>query len=343
MTKKVAVLKGDGVGPELTESAMKVMRAAGAEVDFIACDGGAEWWQANGGNTLIPEATWKIMDDSDAIFKGPTTTPGGIGSPKSVAVSIRQRYDLYANVRPIVSYPGTVSPLGEVDFVCVREGTEGLYFGEEVQITNDVYVAIRKITRPACRRIARYAFEEAERRGWKSVVAIHKSNILKKTDGAFLEECERVKEDYTIELEEYHVDNVAQQLIKNPALFNKKVLLSTNLFMDILSEECSALVGSIGLIYSANIGDKKAMFEPAHGSAPKYKGMDKVNPVATVLAGAWMLGYLGQKAQSEAIFNATKKVIAEKKKLTYDLGGNAKSSEMVDEIIKNIEVPLLPK
>ncbi len=127
MSKKVAVLNGDGVGPELTASAMKVMQAAGAKVEFVACDGGAEWWQANGGNTLIPEATWKKMDEADAIFKGPTTTPGGIGSPKSVAVSIRQRYDLYANVRPIVTYPGTEAPLGAVDFVCVREGTEGLY------------------------------------------------------------------------------------------------------------------------------------------------------------------------------------------------------------------------
>ncbi len=337
MSKKVAVLNGDGVGPELTASAMKVMKAAGAKVDFVACDGGAEWWQANGGNTLIPDATWKKMDEADAIFKGPTTTPGGIGSPKSVAVSIRQRYDLYANVRPITTYPGTEAPLGAVDFVCVREGTEGLYVGEEVQITPDVYIAIRKITRPACSRIARYAFEEAKRRGWKAVVAVHKSNILKKTDGAFLEECEKVHKSYPgIELEEYHVDNVAQQLIKNPSIFNKKVMLSTNLFMDILSEECSALVGSIGLIYSANIGDKKAMFEPAHGSAPKYKGQDKVDPVATVLAGAWMLEYLGQPKAGQAIFDATKKVIAEKKKLTYDLGGNAKSSEMADEIIRNL-------
>ncbi len=337
MTKKVAVLTGDGVGPELTESAMKVVRATGAKVDFISCAGGAEWWQANGGNTLIPDASWKKMDEADAIFKGPTTTPGGIGSPKSVAVSIRQKYDLYANVRPIVTYPGTAAPLGEVDFVCVREGTEGLYVGEEVAITNDVYIALRKITRPSCNRIARYAFEEAQRRGWKSVVAIHKSNILKKTDGAFLEECEKVHKNYAnIELEEYHVDNVAQQLIKNPQIFNNKILLSTNLFMDILSEECSALVGSIGLIYSANIGDKKAMFEPAHGSAPKYKGLDKVNPVATVLAGAWMLEYLGQPKQGQAIFAATKKVIAEKKTLTYDLGGNAKQSAMVDAIIKSL-------
>lgn len=337
MSKKVAVLKGDGVGPELMEAAMKVMKAAGASVEFIECPGGAEWWQANGGNTLIPEQSWKTMDTADAIFKGPTTTPGGIGSPKSVAVSIRQRYDLYSNVRPIKSYKGTPSPLGEVDFVCVREGTEGLYVGEEIQITDDVVIAIRKITRPACNRIAKYAFEEARRRGWKAVVAIHKSNILKKTDGTFLQECEKVKHDFPgIELEEYHIDNVAQQLIKNPLIFNQKILLSTNLFMDVLSEECSALVGSIGLIYSANIGDRKAMFEPAHGSAPKYKGLDKTNPVATVLAGAWLLEYVGEKKAAEKIFKATEKVIAEGKTVTYDIGGKAKTSEMADAIIKNL-------
>jgi len=271
MVKKVAVIKGDGVGPELTDLMMKTVKAAGSKADFAECEAGAGWWEKHGGNSLIPEETWKALSNTDACFKGPTTTPGGAGSPKSVAVSIRQKFDLYANVRPIKSYKGTAAPLGEVDFVCVREGTEGLYVGEEVQITNDVFIAIRKITRPSCRRIAKYAFEEAKRRKWKSVVAIHKSNILKKTDGAFLEECEAVKKDYEgIELEEYHVDNVAQQLIKNPANYNQKVLLSTNLFMDILSEECSSLVGSIGLIYSANIGDKYAMFEPAHGSAPKY-------------------------------------------------------------------------
>ncbi len=337
MSKKVAVIKGDGVGPELTDLMMKTVKATGAKVDFIPCDAGAEWWEKNGGNTLIPEETWKTLSETDAGFKGPTTTPGGVGSPKSVAVSIRQKFDLYANVRPIKSYKGTPAPLGEVDFVCVREGTEGLYIGEEIQLTDDVVIAIRKITRPSCKRVAKYAFEEAKRRGWNSVVAIHKSNILKKTCGMFLEECEAVKKNYPgIELEEIHVDNIAQQLVKNPTIYNKKVLLSTNLFMDIISEECSSLVGSIGLICSANIGDKYAMFEPAHGSAPKYKGLDKVNPVATVLAGAWMLDYLGDKKRSADIFNATEKVIAENKHVTYDLGGSAKSSEMVDAIIKHL-------
>jgi isocitrate dehydrogenase len=185
--------------------------------------------------------------------------------------------------------------------------------------------------------VARYAFEEAARRDWKSVVAIHKSNILKQTDGTFIEEVRKVGENYPgIEMEEYHIDNIAQQLIKNPQLFNQKILLSTNLFMDILSEECSALVGSIGLIYSANIGDSYAMFEPAHGSAPKYAGQDKVNPVATVLAGAWLLDYLDEKENSKAIFDATENVIAEGKYLTYDLGGSARQSEMVDAIIKKL-------
>jgi len=337
MSKKAAVIKGDGVGPELVDHMLRVVESAGTNVEFIMCEAGAQWWEEHGGDSLIPEETWEVLSSTDAGFKGPTTTPGGAGSPKSVAVSIRQRFNLYANVRPIKSFPNTSKPLGDVDFVCVREGTEGMYFGKELQLTDDVFIAIRKITRPACRNVARYAFEEAVRRGWRSVVAIHKSNILKQTCGAFLEETRKVNENYPgIEMEEYHIDNIAQQLIKNPQIFNQKILLSTNLFMDIISEECSALVGSIGLIYSANIGDDYAMFEPAHGSAPKYAGMDKVNPVATVLAGAWLLDYLGEHENSKAIFEATEKVISEGRYLTYDLGGSARSGEMVDAIIRKI-------
>lgn len=338
MSKKAAVIKGDGVGPELVNSMLRVVKAAGTDVEFIMCEAGADYWEKHGGDTLIPDDTWEVLKNTDAGFKGPTTTPGGPGSPKSVAVSIRQGLNLYANVRPIKSFPNTQKPLGDVDFVCVREGTEGLYFGKEVQLTDDVFIAIRRITRPACRNIARYAFEEAARRGWNSVVAIHKSNILKLTDGTFLEEVKKMGENYPgIALEEYHIDNVAQQLIKNPQIFNRKILLSTNLFMDIISEECSALVGSIGLIYSANMGDRYAMFEPAHGSAPKYAGQDKVNPVATVLAGAWLLDYLGEHENSKAIFEATEKVISEGKYVTYDLGGSARSSEMVEAIIRKIK------
>lgn len=335
MSKTAAVIKGDGVGPELVDAMFKVMEAAGTDVEFITCDAGATWWEQHGGNSLIPDETWEILESSNACYKGPTTTPGIVGAPRSVAVSIRQKYDLYANVRPIKTFPNTSRPLGDVDFVCVREGTEGLYVGEEIRLTDDVAIAIRKITRTASGKVARYAFEETKRRNYDTVVAIHKSNILRRTCGLFLEEVNNAAEGYPgVEVWEYHIDNIAQQLIKNPQIFNNKVLLSTNLFMDVLSEECSALVGSIGLIYSANIGDNFAMFEPAHGSAPKYAGLDKVNPVATVLAGAWMLGYLGESAQSAAIFRATERVISEGKYVTYDLGGNAKLSEMTNEIAK---------
>jgi isocitrate dehydrogenase len=213
-----------------------------------------------------------------------------------------------------------------------------MYIGEEVKLTDDVYIALRKTTRPACRNIARYAFEEAKKRGYDTVVPIHKSNILKQTCGTFLEEVEKIGKEYPdIDICEYHIDNIAQQLIKNPQLFNKKVLLSTNLFMDVISEECSALIGSIGLVYSANIGDNYAMFEPAHGSAPKYAGEDKVNPVATILAGAWMLDYLGEKDNANAIFKATEEVISEGKYVTYDMGGSARLSEMTDAIVSKIE------
>ncbi|MGB3907211.1 MAG: isocitrate/isopropylmalate dehydrogenase family protein [Methanomethylovorans sp.] len=335
MNKTAAVIKGDGVGPELVDAMFNVMEASGTDVEFITCDAGTTWWEQHGGNSLIPDETWEVLNSSNACYKGPTTTPGIVGAPRSVAVSIRQKYDLYANVRPIRTFPNTSRPLSDVDFVCVREGTEGLYVGEEIRLTDDVAIAIRKITRTASAKVARYAFEEAKRRNYDAVVAIHKSNILRRTCGLFLEEVNKTAENYPdIEVWEYHIDNIAQQLIKNPQIFNNKVLLSTNLFMDVLSEECSALVGSIGLIYSANIGDNFAMFEPAHGSAPKYAGLDKVNPVATVLAGAWMLEYLGESAQSAAIFRATERVISEGKYVTYDLGGNAKLSEMTDAIAK---------
>ncbi|NMG83266.1 MAG: isocitrate/isopropylmalate dehydrogenase family protein, partial [Methanosarcinales archaeon] len=337
MSKKVATISGDGVGPELVECMLDVVDATCVDIEFIQIEAGAAWWEKNGGTSLIPDESWSVLDEADVCFKSPTTTPGGPGSPKSVAVSIRQRFNLYANVRPIKTFPNTNPPLGNVDFVCVREGTEGLYAGKEMQLDDNMYIALRLITRDACNRVARYAFEEADRRGWKTVVAIHKSNILKQTCGSFLKEVNNVSVEYPeIEVWEYHIDNIAQQLIKNPQIFNQSILLSTNLFMDVISEECSGLVGSIGLIYSSNIGDNYAMFEPAHGSAPKYAGMDKVNPVATILAGALMLEYLGEKKASENIFTAVDRVIAEGSVLTYDLGGSAKSSEMTREIINKL-------
>lgn len=329
----VALIRGDGTGPELIDATMKVLTAVETKVNFVECPAGFEWWRTHGGNSLIPEESWKIIKSSDACLKGPTTTPTGPETPRSVAVTIRQGMDLYANVRPIRTYAGTKRPLGDVDIVCVREATEGLYSGIEHRISSDAAIAIRKVTREPSEKLVRTAFEETKRRGWARAIAITKRNILKQTDGLFMEAVDVVHAGYPeIKVEEYFIDNFAQQLIKNPQRFNQSVVFGTNLFMDIISEEVSALVASIGCIYSANFGDDYAMFEPAHGSAPQYKGQDKVNPTATILAGAWLLEYVGEKEKSHAVFKATEEVIEEGKKVTYDLGGNARTSEMADAI-----------
>jgi isocitrate dehydrogenase len=333
--KTVALIKGDGTGPELVDAMLLVLKASGAKAEFVTCDAGAEWWEKHGGPSMVPEDTWRALEDADCCFKGPTTTLTTPGTPRSVAVSIRQRFDLYANVRPIKTFPNQAGPLGEVDFVMVREGTEGLYSGIEYKLSDDVAVAMRLITKNKSAKVTKFALEEAKKRHWKKVVAISKANILKLTDGVFLDAARLNATAYPgIELEEVFVDNFSQQLVKNPQRFDRNVIVGTNLFMDILSEEASGLVGSIGMIYSANFGDDYAMFEPAHGSTPKYAGMDKVNPTATILSAAWMLDYIGEKRAGKAIFEATLKVISSKKELTYDLGGKSGTSAMAKAVAK---------
>ena len=335
MTKKAVIIRGDGTGPELIDCALQILNSVNpSNVEFIVCDAGNEWWEKNKGPSLIPSYTLKELENSDACLKGPTVTSTILDSPRSVAVTLRQKFDLYANVRPIKTNSHT-SP--SIDLLCVREATEGMYSGIGYKIDNDTAITIRKITRSACNRIAKFAFESAIDRKWNSVVAIHKANILRETDGLFLHEINLVSKNYPkIAVEDYLIDNFAQQLYKNPERFNKKVLVSTNLFMDIISEEASALTGSIGNVYPANFGTDYAMFDPAHGSAPKYKGMDKVNPTATILSAAWMLRYLGDSISADAIFKSTEKVITDNKYVTYDLGGTAKTSEMTSEIIKHL-------
>jgi isocitrate dehydrogenase (NAD+) len=333
LTKKIALIRGDGTGPELVDAMLTVLNAVGTKAEIVTCDAGLEWWQKHGGPSFIPPETWQILKSADACYKGPTTTLPTPDTPRSVAVSIRQFFDLYANIRPIKTLPNRVGPLGEVDFVCVREATEGLYTGLEHRLSDDCAISIRKITRKACTRISKYAFEMAREKGWNKVIAINKGNILKETDGFFLKIVEDVGNGYQeIEWEPYFIDNFSQQLVKNPQRFNQNIVMSTNLFMDVISEEASGLVGSIGCIYSANIGEKYAMFEPAHGSAPKYKGMNKVNPTATILSGAWMLEYIGEKELADSIFKATFDIIAEGKHVTYDLNGRETTSGMAGSI-----------
>ena len=333
MTKKAIIINGDGTGPELISCTMKILEAVNPTgIEFIQCEAGFESWEKNKGPSLIPQHTFELLENSDACLKGPTVTPTVPGAPRSVAVTLRQKFDLYANVRPIKSL--SVDESKSIEMLCIREGTEGMYSGLGFQIDKDTAITIRKITRSSCTRIAKFAFESAKNRNWKTVVPIHKANILRETDDIFLDEVNKISKLYPdIEIEDYFIDNMAQQLYKNPERFHNKVLLSTNLFMDIISEEASALIGSIGNVYSANIGNDYAMFEPAHGSSPKYKGKDKINPTATILSAAWMLQYLGDIKSRNEIFEATERVISEGKSVTYDLGGNSKTSEMTSEII----------
>jgi isocitrate dehydrogenase (NAD+) len=332
LSKSAVIIRGDGTGPELVDALVKVLHGCNSKIKLIPCEAGSEWWTNNGGNSYISDEVWQLLENSDACFKGPTTTVPTSKAPRSVAVSIRQKFNLYANVRPIKTYKNSAHQL---DFVCIREATEGLYSGIEFKIGNDAAIAVRKITRKSCEKVVRHGFKVATEMKFKKIYVITKRNILKETDGIFWNVVQDIQTEFNeIAVEEYYIDNMTQQLVKNPERFNKSVLLSTNLFMDIVSECASGHVGSIGNVYSGNYGDSYAMFEPAHGSAPKYAGSDKVNPVATILSGALMAKYLGENDICNAIFTATEEIINEGKFLTYDLGGSAPLSKMANEITR---------
>ena len=334
MTKKAVIMKGDGIGPEVVDSMLKILKESNIQSELLFCEAGSEQWEKNDfkDKSYIPDSTMQALEEADACFKGPTTTIPKPNAPKSVAVSLRQKFELYSNIRPIKTFH-RLTPNRNVDFVCFREATEGLYSGIEVQVSNDAAIAIRQITRNGCKRFISSALEWATKYDIKKLVAITKRNILKKTDGIFFEEAQNcLKEFPHIDLQEIYIDNMAQQLVINPEQFNNSILLSTNLFMDIISELASGIVGSIGLIYSANIGKSFAMFEAAHGSAPQFKGQNNVNPTATILSGGWMAEYLGEPEIKDAIFSATEHVINEGKTTTFDIGGNASTTQMTDAI-----------
>ncbi|HJM13855.1 MAG TPA: isocitrate/isopropylmalate family dehydrogenase [Candidatus Nitrosopelagicus sp.] len=335
MGKKAVVIKGDGIGPEIVESMVNILKECNLQAELLYCDAGSEQWEKKGGKdpSYIPETTMKALEECDTCFKGPTTTIPKPDAPRSVAVTLRQKFELFSNIRPVKTFK-RLTPNRDVDFVCFREATEGLYTGVETQLTPDAAIAIRKITRSGCARFMESAMDWAKKYELNKIVAITKRNILKKTDGLFFEEVQNSLKDYPhMKLQEIYIDNMAQQLIINPEQFNNSVLVSTNLFMDIISELASGIVGSIGLIYSSNMGKNYAMFEAAHGSAPSFKGQNKVNPTATVLAGAWMADYLGEKDIRDAIFSATNQIINEGKYVTFDIGGNATTTQMSEQII----------
>lgn len=334
MAKKAAVMRGDGIGPEIVDSMLSVLNSCGFGAEVIICEAGSEQWERNNKKdaSYIPDDTLAILENTDACFKGPTTTIPSPNAPKSVAVTLRQKFDLYANIRPTKTYD-RLTPDRNLDCVCFREATEGLYAGVEATITDDSAIAIRKITRKGSSKITKSATGWAKKHNMTKFVAITKRNILKQTDGIFWDEVQRgVAEIPNAQLSEMYIDNMAQQMVIAPEQFNDTILISTNLFMDIISELASGLVGSIGLIYSANIGDKYAMFEAAHGSAPSFAGQNKANPTAAILSGAWMAEYLGESDIRNAIFDAATRVINDGKYTTFDIGGDASTNQMTGEI-----------
>jgi isocitrate dehydrogenase (NAD+) len=334
MSYKVTLISGDGIGPEVVDAAIHVLEATGVDFDFEEVIAGKQAMDVFG--TPLPDEILDSIRKNKVALKGPVTTPVGTGF-RSVNVGLRQALDLYANLRPAKSFEGVPSRYQDVDLVVVRENTEGLYSGiEKIDKERTRAESVNLITRKASERIVRFAFEYAKSEGRKSVTAVHKANILKATGGLFLEVAREVSSQYPeIEFNDRIVDNMAMQLVKDPSQFD--VIVATNLFGDILSDLCAGLVGGLGLAPSANIGENCAVFEPVHGSAPKYAGLNKVNPTATILSAALMLRHIGERKAAKKITTAVQQVLTEAKTVTYDLGGPASTSEMADAIISKMD------
>jgi isopropylmalate/isohomocitrate dehydrogenase-like protein len=335
---KVAVLPGDGIGPEVVNATVEVLKAAETKtgtykLDLVSGEAGINAIAKYGTN--VPPQTIDMLKTTVACLKGPMTTPEEPGAPPSAAVTIRKMFNLYANVRPCYSLPNIPSLKPNIDLIVVRENTEGLYSGIEFDITADTAVAMRIISREASERVARFSFKLASQRR-KHLSYVHKANILRRTDGIFNQAVLNVAKEFPeVIRDDYHIDAMAMQLIKQPEAFD--VIVTTNLFGDIISDEAAQLVGGLGVTAGANIGDNYAMFEPVHGSAPKYTGQNKVNPVATILAGKMLLDYLGEKDSANIVEKAVFDVLREGTALTYDLGGAAKTSEMAEAIVTKIK------
>src|SRR6266550_704610 len=333
MTHRVTLIPGDGIGPELAEATRRVLDATGIDFEWETVDAGEAVIAEYG--TPLPDHVLESIRRNKVALKGPITTPVG-GGFRSVNVTLRQALGLYANLRPARSIKGLRTRYDDVDLVIVRENTEDLYAGIEHMVGPDAAESIKIITRAASERIARFAFEYAVANGRRKVTAVHKANIMKLSDGLFLEACRTVAEGYAsrVEFEDRIVDNMCLQLVQKPDLYD--VLVLPNLYGDIVSDLAAGLVGGLGVAPGANIGTEAAVFEPVHGSAPKYAGLDKANPTAMILSGALMLRHLGHPDVADRVERALRDVIAAGETVTYDLGGTAGTSAFADAIIDRL-------
>ena len=331
--RRVTLIPGDGVGPSLVDAALKVLEAAGAEIEWDWQEAGADVMEKYG--TPLPEAVLDNIRENRIAYKGPITTPVGSGF-RSVNVALRKELGLYACVRPAFFIDGVKTPYRDIDLVVVRENMEDLYAGIEHMVTPDVAESIKVITRQGSERIVRFAFEYIRSNNRKKLTVVHKANIMKMTDGLFLATARRMSEEYPdVEFEERIVDNMCMQLVQKPQLYD--VMVMPNLYGDLLSDLCAGLIGGLGIAPSSNLGDDElSVFEPAHGSAPKYTGLDKVDPTAQILSGYLMLKHIGQPEAAERVLAGVRKVIGEGKVVTYDIGGDARTSEMANAIVKAI-------
>jgi isopropylmalate/isohomocitrate dehydrogenase-like protein len=328
MTKyKLAVIPGPGIGAEVISEAVKLLESTDLSFDCSYFEVGYEVWKKTG--SPVPDDVLAGIRETQACLFGATATPVGVPGYKSAIITLRRALGLYANVRPAKSYPNQKG-MKDVDLVIVRENTEGLYSGMEFELSDSAY-SIRVITRKATERIARFAFDLAMKRSRK-VTVVTKANVLRKSDGLFLEVSRKVAEDYPdVEVEEAFVDVTAMRLILKPHIFD--VIVTSNLFGDILSDEAAGLVGGLGLAPSANIGADYALFEPVHGSAPRLAGKGIANPMAAMLASKMMLDYLGENGWAERIEDAIVTVLEEGKVLTPDLGGSSSTTQVTDAVI----------
>jgi len=328
----ITLIPGDGIGPEVTAAARQVLDASGVDFEWQEASAGVAALEALG--DPLPEATVEAVRNADATLKGPTTTPSGVGF-RSINVALRQKLTLYANYRPARSLPGIKTRYDDVDLIVVRENTEGLYSGLEHVVVPGVVESLRIITAVASERIAKFAFETAQRQNRQRVTCVHKANILKLSDGLFLDSCRKVAADFPdIEFDDCIVDAAAMKLVSNPHMFD--VMVMENLFGDILSDLTSGLVGGLGVTPSANVGEGMAVFEAVHGSAPDIAGKGIANPTALVLSGVLMLRYLGEKVAADRVEKAVHAVLAAGEALTGDLGGKATTQQYTDAVLAAI-------
>lgn len=332
--KKITLIPGDGIGYEISESLVKIFDAAKVPIEFETENAGSDVYEKTG--ELIPESLYESVERNKIAIKGPITTPIGKGF-RSINVYLRKKYDLYTNFRPSKNLPGIETRYDNIDLAIFRENTEGIYIGEEKYENEEKTsaIAIKRITRKGSKRIIQSAFEYAKNNGISKVTVVHKANILKFTDGMFLDIAREISKEYeNIQLEELIIDNMCMQLATNPERF--KVIVTMNLYGDILSDLVAGLVGGLGVAPGANIGDDIAIFEAVHGSAPDIAGQNKANPLALLLSSIEMLKYLKLDNFAKNIENAILKTLTDGCK-TADLGGSATTTEFTDKIIENLK------